>query len=172
MAPNAHVRHMTITHVAERAGVTVETIRYYERHGLVQSGRDKRGRRRYSEHDFEQLEVVCILRDAGFSGLEILKVVLAGDRSIASAKHLAAARTNVSQLLAAMDARVAALEAARGVLDWWDDELDGRRNALAGRPGHPRGAGAARPFTAPGAREPCLRFTFHLVMPRRTPGNN
>lgn len=124
MAPNAHVRHLTIAHVAARAGVTVETVRYYERHGLVQSGRDKRGRRRYSEHDFEQLMVVCALRDAGFSGQEILEVVLPGDRSAASAEQLAAARASLSHLFVALDARAAALEAARGVLGWWDDELD------------------------------------------------
>jgi DNA-binding transcriptional MerR regulator len=52
--------------VAERTGLTLDTLRYYEREGLIGPiDRAPGGRRRYSENDVSWIGIVTCLRDAG-----------------------------------------------------------------------------------------------------------
>ncbi|MFJ3957189.1 MerR family transcriptional regulator [Arthrobacter sp. NPDC090010] len=52
--------------VAERLGLTIDTLRYYERAGIVPPAhRDSGGRRRYGSNDLHLLEVLLHLRDTG-----------------------------------------------------------------------------------------------------------
>lgn len=52
--------------VAERTGLTLDTLRYYEREGLIGPiDRAPGGRRRYSEDDVSWIGIVTCLRDAG-----------------------------------------------------------------------------------------------------------
>lgn len=51
---------------AERTGLTLDTLRYYEREGLIGPiDRSAAGRRRYSEDDVTWIGIVACLRDAG-----------------------------------------------------------------------------------------------------------
>jgi DNA-binding transcriptional MerR regulator len=58
---------LTIGQVAERTGLSVHALRFYEREGLLVSpvlrGRD--GRRRYGENDLEWLDLCIKLRSSG-----------------------------------------------------------------------------------------------------------
>lgn len=55
-----------IGEVAERLGLTVDTLRYYERAGVIPAPeRDVGGRRRYTATDIHLLEVLVHLRDTG-----------------------------------------------------------------------------------------------------------
>ena len=59
---------MRIGEVARRAGVNVETLRYYERRGLLPApDRDPSGHRRYDERDVEMLDEVVRARAEGRS---------------------------------------------------------------------------------------------------------
>lgn len=59
---------MTITEVSKTYGITPETLRYYERIGLLPKiGKDSRGRRLYTETDVEWVGYVARLRRAGVS---------------------------------------------------------------------------------------------------------
>jgi MerR family transcriptional regulator, aldehyde-responsive regulator len=59
---------LTPAQMAERTGVTIETLRYYEREGLLQSiARAESGHRRYSEDDVLWVEVLRCLRDTGMT---------------------------------------------------------------------------------------------------------
>jgi DNA-binding transcriptional MerR regulator len=50
----------------ERTGLTLDTLRYYEREGLIGPvRRDPGGRRQYDEGDLEWIGLVTCLRDAG-----------------------------------------------------------------------------------------------------------
>ncbi|HEY2298372.1 MAG TPA: MerR family transcriptional regulator [Jatrophihabitans sp.] len=50
----------------ERTGLTIDTLRYYEREGLIGPvRRDPGGRRQYDEADLEWIGLVTCLRDAG-----------------------------------------------------------------------------------------------------------
>src|SRR3954451_13106827 len=58
---------MTIAEAARRAGVSVHTLRYYERAGLIVTGVDRTsgGRRRYRQDDLAWIAVCTRLRATG-----------------------------------------------------------------------------------------------------------
>ncbi|MCT2593576.1 MerR family transcriptional regulator [Streptomyces sp. N2-109] len=60
---------MRIGELAERAGMTTRTLRYYEARGLLPARRTTNGYRAYDEEDLRLLEQIRTLRDFGF-GLE------------------------------------------------------------------------------------------------------
>ncbi|MCF6526102.1 MerR family transcriptional regulator [Streptomyces sp. JJ36] len=60
---------MRIGELAERAGVSTRTLRYYEFRGLLPARRAVNGYRVYDEDDLRQVEQIRVLRDFGF-GLE------------------------------------------------------------------------------------------------------
>lgn len=54
--------------MSTRTGVTIDTLRYYEREGLLGSvGRANNGHRRYSQDDVLWVEVLRCLRDTGMT---------------------------------------------------------------------------------------------------------
>ncbi len=58
---------MRISHVSERSGCPIDTIRYYERIGLIpQPARQPNGYREYCPADVERLGFIIRARDLGF----------------------------------------------------------------------------------------------------------
>lgn len=51
--------------VVERTGLTIDTLRYYEREGLVGPIERRSGQRRYSDDDVAWIGLVTCLRTAG-----------------------------------------------------------------------------------------------------------
>lgn len=97
----------TIGEAAKRSGVTVETIRYYEREGIVpEADRHANGRRLYDEGSISRLRFVRRCRDLGFQISDIRALIdLSGasDRSCADVKvigerHLAQVRERMADL--------------------------------------------------------------------------
>ena len=70
-------RGLSIGYVAERTGLAVSAIRFYEEKGLVQSERNSGGQRRFQRGDIRRLSFVQIAQQFGFSIHEI-RDVLAG----------------------------------------------------------------------------------------------
>jgi DNA-binding transcriptional MerR regulator len=64
---------MNIGQVAERTGLSVHALRFYEREGILANpvGRDSAGRRTYNEDDVDWLIVCTVLRAAGMPVPEI-----------------------------------------------------------------------------------------------------
>ena len=62
---------LTIGHVAERTGLSVSALRFYESRGLVHPARDGGGRRRFRQSDIRRLSFVLITQQLGFSIEEI-----------------------------------------------------------------------------------------------------
>jgi DNA-binding transcriptional MerR regulator len=60
---------MRIGELAERAGTTTRTLRYYESRGLLPARRAGNGYRAYGEEDLRLLRQIRLLQDFGF-GLE------------------------------------------------------------------------------------------------------
>ncbi|MEV7288617.1 MerR family transcriptional regulator [Streptomyces sp. NPDC093252] len=60
---------MRIGELAERAGTTTRTLRYYESRGLLPARRNAQGHRTYDEGDLRLLRQIRTLQDFGF-GLE------------------------------------------------------------------------------------------------------
>ena len=73
---------MTIGRLARRAGVTVDTLRFYERQGII--ARPRRlisGYRNYSDEDIDRLQFVKDAKGLGFSLREIRELLSMGVRS-------------------------------------------------------------------------------------------
>ena len=104
-----------ISVAAELTGLHAQTLRQYDRLGLVSPGRAAGGGRRYSRHDIEGLREVVRLSGLGL-GLEGVRQVL-----------------DLEHHVAALQARVRELEAE---LDTFRDR-DRRTAIVVWRPGHP-----------------------------------
>jgi MerR family redox-sensitive transcriptional activator SoxR len=62
---------LTIGEVAKRAGLNTSAIRYYERKGLLPKPERISGQRRYDESILQQLSVIRLAQQAGFTIAEI-----------------------------------------------------------------------------------------------------
>jgi len=63
---------MTIGRLAKAAGVNIDTIRYYERHGLLpQAARRESGYREYEADDVARLSFIRRAKELGFSLTDI-----------------------------------------------------------------------------------------------------
>ena len=75
MVKGKKTKKYTISVVAEQYGVHPQTLRLYEREGLIKPSRSAKGTRYYTEEDVEQLELILNLtRDLGvnLAGVEII----------------------------------------------------------------------------------------------------
>ena len=75
---------LTITEAADQAGLTADTLRYYERDGLMLAPieRSSTGHRRYSDRDLVWIELVTRLRATGMPIRDVRRyaeLVRAGD---------------------------------------------------------------------------------------------
>lgn len=85
-----------ISVAAELAGVHPQTLRIYEREGLVTPARSDGGTRRYSGDDIERLRLIAALTSEGLN-IAGVKAVLALER------RLAEMRATIEQLEAELD---------------------------------------------------------------------
>lgn len=114
---------LTISALARAGGVGVETVRYYQRRGLLD--RPERplgpgsggGVRRYGEAETQRLKFIRAAQRAGFS-LEEIRELIALDRDSDRARI----RTLARQRIGALDRRIEELQAARA----WLGELEGQ----------------------------------------------
>jgi len=65
---------LTIGQIAQRTGLAVSAIRYYEEQGLVCPLRNAGGQRRFDRSDIRRLSFVMISQQLGFSLAEIQKL--------------------------------------------------------------------------------------------------
>ncbi|ABD26561.1 transcriptional regulator, MerR family [Novosphingobium aromaticivorans DSM 12444] len=103
---------MTISELAKGAGVGVETVRFYQRKGLLDDPRPSRtarqGQRHYGPEDLRRLRFVRSAQAAGFTLAEISELLaLDAGHDRPRAREMARAR------LHAIEQEIARLEAAR-----------------------------------------------------------
>jgi MerR family transcriptional regulator/heat shock protein HspR len=65
----------SISVAAQLAGLHPQTLRIYERAGLVDPGRTAGGTRRYSRNDVARLQEICVLADDGLNLAGIRRVL-------------------------------------------------------------------------------------------------
>ena len=84
-------RFLTIGHLARAAGVSVETVRYYQRRGLVaEPERPPNSVRRYSEDSVNRIRFIRRAQDLGFTLAEIANLLALEDgRSCRQTRELA-----------------------------------------------------------------------------------
>lgn len=111
------MRQMTIGALARDGGVGVETVRYYQRRGLLETpprtGGDgfSGGVRRYGEEDARRLRFIRAAQAAGFTLDQIAELL-----SLDAGEDRDRARALATERLAALDARIGELQAARASL--------------------------------------------------------
>ena len=86
-----------ISVAAELAGVHPQTLRIYERKGLVDPARTSGGSRRYSDHDIAQLRRISELTDEGLNLAGVKKVMELEARIAELEQELAEARRAVGE---------------------------------------------------------------------------
>ena len=83
---------MRISEVSEQSGISSDTLRYYERIGLLPPvSRNKSGIRDYTELDLRRVEFVKCMRSAGLpleTLIEYYGLVQQGDQTIATRKKI------------------------------------------------------------------------------------
>lgn len=116
---------MTITEVAKTYGLTADTLRYYERIGLLPNvQRTGGGIRDYSEEDCRWVEYIKCMRSAGISVetlIEYVKLFWQGSKTIDTRKNL---------LLEQRKQIVARIDELNEVLSKLDWKLDGYEDRM------------------------------------------
>ena len=106
---------MKISEVAAKTGLSISTIRFYEKSGLcpfIERGAD--GKRRFSKTDADWLELLASLRATGMPLSEMRKFAAfyaSGDATIPNRKAVLLAHRQ------SLKARQAELERCRAILD-------------------------------------------------------
>lgn len=120
---------MTIGQVAQRAGIGVETIRFYERRGLIgDPPRRPSGYRQYTMDAVRQLRFIRRAKELGFSLREIADLL---DLRTDGSTHCEDVRRQLEAKIADVEKKIADLRHIR-------EALDDLASACAG--GDPRGA--------------------------------
>ena len=123
---------MTIKQVCQRYGLTQDTLRYYEKIGVIPPvHRSASGIRDYDEHDLGWVENAVCLRSAGVpveSIAEYVKLYQAGDETFAARRNLLShvladlteQRSQLDAAIQKLTYKVSRYEAAvrTGVLSW------------------------------------------------------
>ena len=124
---------MNIKKVSEQLGISSDTIRYYERIGLVPAiSRDKNGVRNFTDIDIQRLDFIKCMRHAGLSIESLHEYMhlysLNDDRTILARKRI------LEEKAEKLDERIASLQETRAYLqhkiDVYDSQLIQATNDL------------------------------------------
>lgn len=111
MVQSQQISSLTIGRLAAAGGVGVETVRFYQRRGLLEVPSGETGIRRYGADDLRRLRFIKQAQVAGFT-LEEIKELLALD----STQERGRAREMALGRLDSLDAKMAELKKARDAL--------------------------------------------------------
>jgi MerR family copper efflux transcriptional regulator len=116
--------NLGIGQLAKRAGVAIDTVRYYERNDLLSpAGRLASGYRHYGEAELKRLRFIRRAKALGFTLEDIRGLLsLSDERNVAKVKHAAESK------LSDIEQRIAELQRIR----------KGLRTLIAACPGHGR----------------------------------
>ena len=116
---------MKIMEVSEQYGVSSDTLRYYERIGLIQPvHRTESGIRDYNELDLRRVEFIKCMRSAGLPIevlIEYVGLVQQGDRTIETRKEI---------LMEQRELLVARMKEMQKTLNILDHKIEAYENAV------------------------------------------
>ena len=106
---------LSIGDLADRTGLAVSAIRFYETHDIIKPVRNKGGHRRYGRHDIRRLSFVMAAQKLGFPLAEIAEHLhkLPDHKAPTKSDWTRISKTFRKRI----DARIAALEELRDKLD-------------------------------------------------------
>lgn len=104
-----------IAEVVDRTGVSHDTLRYYEKEGLVAPPRDDAGRRRYREHDVNRVVFLSCMRRSEMPIRDLKRyVALVNEGPTTEPERLAMMQAHRDAVLA----RRAELDDALGIIEF------------------------------------------------------
>lgn len=116
---------MTIGKLATAGGVGVETVRFYQRRGLLAEPDRNGGVRRYDETDLTRLRFIRTAQTAGFTLTEIAEL-LALDATNERTRARELANNRIDEIDAKIDALKKARQSLRRLADECAEGSDGR----------------------------------------------
>lgn len=121
---------MNIKKVSEQLGISSDTIRYYERIGLVPPiSRDKNGVRNFTDIDIQRLDFIKCMRHAGLSIESLHEYMnlysLNDDRTIPARKRI------LEEEAEKLDERIASLQETRAYLQHKIDVYESKLTKVA-----------------------------------------
>jgi DNA-binding transcriptional MerR regulator len=113
-----------IGQLAKAAGVSTDTLRHYERKGLLRSDRSRNGYREYSEGAVERVEMIRKALNVGFTLDELTTVFQMFDRGGAPCKQVRTlAVKKLAQIESHLEEVIAFRDNLKRVLKDWDRRL-------------------------------------------------
>src|SRR5262245_10824874 len=111
--------------VARKAGVSTDTLRHYERLGLIaRPGRSANGYREYAPDTLDRVRLIQSALGLGFTLQEVARILRSRDRGIVPCREV---RELASQKLQQIEARIRGLlldrDQFRKLLEDWDARL-------------------------------------------------
>ena len=102
---------MKIGQVAREAGVSIDTVRFYERRGVLPAPeREPSGYRKFTEATVERIRMTRTLQEMGFTLDEVIDALRAHDAGGATCDS---ERWRLEAVVGRIDARIAELRATR-----------------------------------------------------------
>ncbi len=116
---------MQISEVAQKFGLTTDTLRYYEREGLVGPiSKGKNGIRNYTESDLQRIQFVKCMRSAGME-INLLKQYLklfeGGDKTLNERREILVKQREI--LKTKLDSIQEAYDKLNYKIDLYDKQL-------------------------------------------------
>jgi len=114
---------LTISAAAELSGLSVDTLRYYEKEGLTlhRPGRSSSGQRRYSEENVKWLATLVMLRKTGMPIRDIKRFVELYRIDGSEADRLAILEAHRVHVLQELDEVQTHLAAINRKIDYYND---------------------------------------------------
>lgn len=112
MVRSQGVKDMTIGALAQAGAVGVETIRYYQRRGLMAEPPRAGGTRRYGPADVRRLRFIRMAAGAGFTLAQIGELL-----TLDAGEDRVRAQALARERIVAIDAQIARLAEARSALE-------------------------------------------------------
>ncbi|MEM0909462.1 MAG: MerR family transcriptional regulator [Pseudomonadota bacterium] len=120
---------MTIGYLAKNANVGVETVRFYERKGILQQPPKQGGFRYYQESDVKRIRLVKRLQDIGFT-LDEVKEFLVAETCCGEAKSVIRQKSN--EKISEINAKILELNAAVNALQKFADSCGAEGSVAIG----------------------------------------
>lgn len=117
-------RMLTIGKLAKQAGVSSETIRYYQRIGLLRIPESTQAYRHYQEHDLERLLFIKRAKQAGLQLNEIAELL-----ALDGVQDKQRVREVIKKRLHEIQQRMDELQHLQQCLTTWIDECEHSTNA-------------------------------------------
>lgn len=122
--------------LAEAAGLTVRTIRYYDEMGLLKSTeRTAGGQRIYSDADLVYIKRIMELKSLSFSLEEIRKIILLSGEDRSGEKRRQILLSQYREKLAGAEEKARVLNEHIGELKWHIRQLEGASDSFQECPG-------------------------------------